>query len=104
MKTMMDMYQNAYRFMGPVSQLEFMPGPWGHGPSGTNGSPSASPAENSPGLGISGTQFANPGQSGNRSEVDELKRRVAELETLITRHTSRKKSPGKPKKNSRRKA
>ncbi len=67
MKTVLDMYQNAYRAIAPpVSPFEFMRTPPAHYP--------ASDAE-------AGTREKESGGD----DVDELKRRVAELESLISK-------------------
>jgi polyhydroxyalkanoate synthesis repressor PhaR len=83
MKAVMDMYQNAYRTMAPpLSPFEFMPG----GPS-------------RPGAPESGTPRPDESARGSRKsgagEVDELKRRVAELESLVSKRRTQK---GKKKK------
>jgi polyhydroxyalkanoate synthesis repressor PhaR len=65
MKTMFDMYQNAYRAMAPpLSQFDFMRS----GPRQSAGPPTQTSAAEAPG-----------------AEVDELKQRVAELESLVSR-------------------
>jgi polyhydroxyalkanoate synthesis repressor PhaR len=81
MKAMVDMYQNAYRTMGPpMNPFEFMPGtPARPGPS----EPSPAPTRG----------------KRNNGEVDELKRRVAELESLVSKRGAKR---GKKKKPSKR--
>jgi hypothetical protein len=65
MKTMFDMYQNAYRAMAPpLSQFDFMRS----GPRQSAGPPTQTSAAEAPG-----------------AEVDELKQRVEELESLVSR-------------------
>jgi len=67
MKAMLDMYQNAYRVMAPpMSPFDFMGG--ATGPRGA--SPGAHPEADS---------------AKDSVEVDELKRRVKELELLVSR-------------------
>jgi polyhydroxyalkanoate synthesis repressor PhaR len=61
MKGVLDMYQNAYRAMTPPLGFEFMPSP---------SSPGPAPAT---------------GKESGGGEVDELKRRLAELESLISK-------------------
>jgi polyhydroxyalkanoate synthesis repressor PhaR len=97
MNAMMEMYQNAYRAMPqPMNPFEFLQGRWGQ-----------------PGIASRGPH--DPASSPNRtsmseakaSEVDELKRRVEELESLLTkRGTKAGTAPRKKaaKKKSRRKA
>jgi polyhydroxyalkanoate synthesis repressor PhaR len=94
MKTMMEMYQDAYRAM-PVAMnpFEFLQGRWGQ-PNPENQMP--------------GNMQADPGRPSNAStttpktnEVDELKRRVEELESLLTKKAAKKKAR---KGKSRRKA
>jgi polyhydroxyalkanoate synthesis repressor PhaR len=79
MKGVVDMYQNAYRAMTPPMGFDFMP--------------SASPASRPAAEPETGGQhdFRNPGarESGD-GEVDELKRRVAELESLVSKRPGRK--------------
>ncbi len=78
MKAMMEMYQNAYRAM-PSPLTAFMPAIWGPD-KGTNGAPLAQAA---------------PPQPEQNSEVMELRRRVEELEAMLSRakpaKTARKK-------------
>jgi polyhydroxyalkanoate synthesis repressor PhaR len=66
MKAMLDMYQNAYRVMAPVNPFEFM------GSAGVR--PSRAPAGTTP----AEPQWENP-------EVDELRRRVKELELMVSK-------------------
>jgi polyhydroxyalkanoate synthesis repressor PhaR len=93
MKTMMEMYQDAYRAM-PVAMnpFEFLQGRWGQ-PKPENQMP--------------GNLQADPGRvqasttPAKANEVDELKRRVEELESLLTKKAAKKKAR---KSKSRRKA
>jgi polyhydroxyalkanoate synthesis repressor PhaR len=85
MKGMMDMYQNAYRALPPaVNPFEFLQGQWGQ--PGANRSSAEQPPQASPPVAAT----AVPG-----SEVDDLKRRIEELESLLTRRGPTK---GKKKK------
>jgi len=85
MKTMMDMYQNAYRALpSPMSPFEFLPGRWaqpGAAPGATAGPP---PAQNQP------PAPPSSGTPAQASEVDELKRRIEELESKLTRQVPKK--------------
>jgi len=94
MKAMMDMYQNAYRAMPPpINPFEFQPGRWAQPVSPNNratGGPQ-SPPEQPPAA--SETQ-------AKASEVGELKRRLEELESLLTKRVPKK---NKPRAKSRRK-
>lgn len=81
MKTMMDIYQNAYRTLPPpMNPFEFLQGQW----------PKA-PAANRVGSGPE-PQAAASATAGTVNEVDELKRRVEELESLLTKRTPKKAS------------
>jgi polyhydroxyalkanoate synthesis repressor PhaR len=71
MKAMFDMYQNAYRAM-PLTPFRFIPG-----------SGSRSPVHEA---------APEPEQQTHRTEVDELKQRVEELETMVSRKGSAKKA------------
>ena len=74
MKAMLDIYQNAYRVMArPLNPFEFIQRK-GEKPSGVPESESVAPTADS-----QSRRRGNP----ERGEVDELKRRVAELETLV---------------------
>jgi polyhydroxyalkanoate synthesis repressor PhaR len=69
MKAMMDIYQNTYRAMTPpVNPFEYMPG---FAPARPQPIPPADP-------------IPAPPASIEAREVDELKRRLAELENLVT--------------------
>jgi polyhydroxyalkanoate synthesis repressor PhaR len=98
MKAMLDLYQNAYRAMpSPMNPLEFMR--WSP-PAAAAGGPQPAAAgerEETP-----REDRSRASQIGtNAAEVDELKRRIAELEAAS--RTKRKKS-GKRKAPSRRKS
>jgi polyhydroxyalkanoate synthesis repressor PhaR len=93
MKGMMDMYQNAYRSLPPaINPFEFLQGHWGQ-----------------PGVGnrVAGADQppAATATAMNASEVDELKRRIEELESLLTRSAPKKSQKNSPqKRQSRRKS
>ncbi len=78
MKTVLDMYQNAYRAIAPpVSPFEFMQTPPAHYPASDAGEKTR--------------EMRNPrAQQSGGDEVDELQRRVAELESLISKRHTRK--------------
>jgi polyhydroxyalkanoate synthesis repressor PhaR len=86
MKGVLDMYQNAYRAMTPPTGFDFMAPP---GPVADTGP--AARAEDSRNA---------RGKDAGAEDVDELKRRVAQLESLISKRS------GKPKRKatSRRKS
>lgn len=89
MKGVLDMYQNAYRAMTPPVGFDFMP------------SAASAPRHSEAGI---GTQqgFRNSGeQESSDGEVNELKRRVAELESLVSKRPAPK---PKNKSTSRRKS
>ncbi len=72
MKTVMDMYQNAYRTMAPpMNPFDFM--------AGTSGRPG--PAESGP---------TPAGRKAGGREAGELERRVAELEALLSKRSAKK--------------
>ena len=80
MKAVMDMYQNAYRTMAPpLNPFEFMAGVPGR--SGAAAEPATTPEP----------QPARGKQKKGAGEVDELKRRVAELESLVSKRGRQKK-------------
>jgi len=86
MKGMMDMYQNAYRALPPaVNPFEFLQGHWGQ--PGTGHRPDAEPPP---------TAAAT---AANANEVDELKHRIEELESLLTRRAPAKKKRTEKKKS-----
>ena len=85
MKAMMEMYQNAYRAIpSPLNPLQFMPNMWGQ-------SKPPAPVAN---------DAASPRTQG--SEVTELRHRIEELESALSRQKPAKKAPRK--KPSRRKS
>src|SRR5271165_5358606 len=94
MKAMMDMYQNAYRALpAPINPFEVLQGRWAQ-PAASNGA-TAGPQQR---------EEQPPAASETRaraSEVDELKRRIGELESSLTKLVPKK---NKPKSKSRRKA
>ena len=97
MKAMMEMYQNAYRALPqPINPFELLQGRWMQPPApadAAQASDVAAAAPNQPGA---------PGRAetqASASEVEELKRRIGELETRLTRRVPKK---DKPRKKSRR--
>jgi len=95
MKAMMDMYQNAYRALPtPMNPFEFLQGRWAQplAANGATGDPRSQP----------GQPAAASETQAKASEVDELKRRIEELESLRTKRVPKKKNRPRPK--SRRKA
>ena len=86
MKGVLEMYQNAYRAMTPPMGFDFMTPPGSAAGSGS-GMPTEAPRN-------------ARGNDAAGEDVDELKRRVAQLESLISKRS------GKPKRknNSRRKS
>jgi polyhydroxyalkanoate synthesis repressor PhaR len=94
MKAMMDMYQNAYRALPPpVNPFEFQQGRWAK-PLAANGATGGPQSQQDQPLAASETQV-------KASEMGELKQRIEELESLLTKRVPRK-SRRRPK--SRRKA
>lgn len=90
MKTVLDMYQNAYRAIAPpVSPFEFMQTP---------PVPQAAPVQQYRGSEPGETRSPGEKNSGG-DDVGELKRRLAELETLVSKRGRRK-----PKQAARRKS
>jgi polyhydroxyalkanoate synthesis repressor PhaR len=94
MKAMMDMYQNAYRALpAPMNPFELLQGRWVEPPGANGVAGGAQPRrERPPALSES---------HAKASEVNELKRRIEELESSLTKTVPEKSKPG-PK--SRRKA
>jgi polyhydroxyalkanoate synthesis repressor PhaR len=93
MKAMMQMYQSAYRAMpSPLNPFQFLPGAWGQDQK------DQPPPD--------GVQAADPGlhrppPAGQSSEVEELRRRVEELEAALAhRQRSAKRSPTKARRKS----
>jgi polyhydroxyalkanoate synthesis repressor PhaR len=91
MKGVLEMYQNAYRAMTPPLGFEFMPPP---GPAPASDAPDRTHDFRS-----------SRAQESGGAEVDELRRRVAELESLVSKPAKGKsgKKSGKRKHVSRRK-
>jgi polyhydroxyalkanoate synthesis repressor PhaR len=94
MKAMMDMYQNAYRAVpAPMNPFELLQGRWAQ-PAVSNGASGGSQSRQEQ------SQVAT--ETGTKAdEVDELKRRIGELESSLTKLVPKK---SKPKSKSRRKA
>ncbi len=94
MKAMMDMYQNAYRALPPpMNPFEFMQARWAQPTAETGTSRSANRA-----AGNSIQQDGPPPKAAAQaSDVDELKRRIEELESMLTRPGPRKKNVRKSK-------
>ncbi|MGB7552955.1 MAG: polyhydroxyalkanoate synthesis regulator DNA-binding domain-containing protein [Candidatus Korobacteraceae bacterium] len=94
MKAMLDLYQNAYHAMPPaMNPLEFMRWPQ---PAATTGA--------SPPSGVEGSEetphkdWRREGEIGDKAtEVDELKRRIAELEAASRPRQKKKSGKGKAK-------
>ena len=88
MKAMMEMYQSAYRAMpSPLNAFGFMPAPW-------PGPEKEAPAERM-------TPTAAPAPEPAVAEVEELRRRVEELEAVLAR---RRRGTQSSKTKSRRKS
>lgn len=88
MKMMMEMYQNAYRAMpSPLNPLGLMPTLWPQ-TSGKGEPVSANAADNSGGI------VSKAGADNESSQVEELRRRIEELEGTL----SRRKAKAKPRK------
>lgn len=94
MKAMTDMYQNAYRALpAPMNPFELLQGRWAQ-PSAANGA-AGGPQSRQEQLSVVSESHAKA------SEVNELKRRIEELESLLTKVVPKK---SKPRTKSRRKA
>ena len=94
MKAMMDMYQNAYRALpAPMNPFELRQGRWAKPPAanGATGGPQSRQEQ----------PRAASESHAKASEVNELKRRIEELESLLTKVVPKK---SKPEPKSRRKA
>ena len=94
MKAMMDMYQNAYRaFPPPMNPFEFMQARWAQ-PAAETG-----PARSVNGAAGSSNQQDGPAlkPAAQASDVDELKRRIEELESMLANPGGRKKVSRKSK-------
>jgi polyhydroxyalkanoate synthesis repressor PhaR len=101
MKFMMDIYQNAYRAIPPpVNPLEMMAGRWPQPPVAATPAPSSASFE-SGAVSESGHHSGNNSNLAAGGEVGELKKRIEELEALVSRVTPKKKAG---KTNLRRKA
>jgi hypothetical protein len=86
MKAMMDMYQNAYRALpAPMNPFELLQGRWAQRPvaNGATTDPQARGGQPQP---ASGSQT-------KAGEVNELKRRIEELELLLTKLVPKKSKP-----------
>ena len=99
MKAMMDMYQNAYRALPPMNPFEFMQSRWPQPPVVTGASQPATTANGGPKR-WEGNPSVSEGAKASAVEVDELKRRIKELESLLSKRGPRKAA----RKKSRRKA
>lgn len=98
MKTALDMYQNAYRAIAPpVNPFEFMQS------TPRQGAPPPDLEAEVEGRtgGMRASRRKGSGRDNEGDEVDQLKRRVAELESLVLGRTAKK--PRKRKAASRRK-
>ena len=98
MKTMMEMYQDAYRAMpSPLNPFGLMPGMW-PGAKGREESsqPPGTVAPAGPAQGAPATTGAEAGPS----EVDELRRRLEELESALKRKPGIKKGKAKSRRKS----
>jgi polyhydroxyalkanoate synthesis repressor PhaR len=94
MKAMLDLYQNAYRAMPPVmNPLEFMRWPQPAAPTGTSAPATAQGREETP----RENWRKNEEIGREATEVDELKRRIAELEAAATPRQKKKSGKGKAK-------
>jgi polyhydroxyalkanoate synthesis repressor PhaR len=94
MKATMDMYQNAYRAMPPtMNPFELQPGRWAQPPVADGATGPSQPQTDQP--------PAASETKAQASEVGELKRRLEELESLLSKRAPRK---YRPKAKSRRKA
>ena len=90
MKAMLDFYQNSYRMMAPtVNPFEFM-----------SGQTAENRGSAEKGGRTAGHQPANTGAVTGTEEVTEMKRRLAELESIVShivpKPPPRKKKPRKP--------
>ena len=96
MKSMMEIYQNAYRaFPLPMNPFELMQPGWGQAPRDTSGF-----ADNST---RGDRQTDSPGETSvaNQSDDNELRRRIEELEkALAGRKRKKKRSGTKPRRKS----
>jgi len=88
MKAMLDMYQNAYRALTPpMNPFELLQGRWMQPPPAPGTAPAANGATgSSKERGPSGEPVA----TASASEVEELKRRIGELEAQLTARVPKK--------------
>ena len=87
MKAMMDMYQNAYRALpAPMNPFELLQGRWGQTPA-ANGA-----------TGVPQSRLEQPAADSESpakaNEVNELKRRIEELESSLTEVVPKRSKPG----------
>ena len=96
MKSMMEIYQNAYRaFPLPMNPFELMQPGWGQAPRDTSGFADNSTRDD--------RQTDSPGETSvaNQSDDNELRRRIEELEkALAGRKRKKKRSGTKPRRKS----
>jgi polyhydroxyalkanoate synthesis repressor PhaR len=96
MKSMMEIYQNAYRaFPLPMNPFELMQPGWGQAPRDTSGFADNSTRDD--------RQTDSPGETSvaNQSDDNELRRRIEELEkALVGRKRKKKRSGTKPRRKS----
>ncbi|HEX8713110.1 MAG TPA: polyhydroxyalkanoate synthesis regulator DNA-binding domain-containing protein [Terracidiphilus sp.] len=99
MKAMLDMYQNAYRALPPLNPFEFMQAHWlqpaavvGKAQAVNTAAGSSKQPEN---------RHSVPEAATEAGKVDELKRRIEELESLLSKRAAKR---NKQKQKSRRKA
>lgn len=97
MKTVMEMYQNAYRFITPSVPSLGAPGGWNQRQRDANGSQHHEPQGGGDDSMLGGV--GGPGSPvGNANDVELLKRRIEELEQVVGRNTRRKNSAAAKKK------
>jgi polyhydroxyalkanoate synthesis repressor PhaR len=102
MKAMLEIYQNAYRALPPLNPFEFLQPRWAQPSKEADTSPTGATARGS------GTQQEDhgPATEGTKTDavqVDELKKRIEELESLLPKRRGKKTALRKSGK-SRRKA
>jgi len=101
MKAMLEMYQNAYRALPPLNPFEFLQPRWAQ--------PLKEPATSQTGTPEGSRKQqedhrpASEGAKADAVQVDELKRRIEELESLLIKRPGKKNAPRQSRK-SRRKA
>ena len=92
MKFMMEIYQNAYRVMpSPVNPFEMMGSRWAQPPE-TVMPPPDSASSQAAAVPAARRQEGNNSRAATGSEVGELKKRIEELESVLSRSKGRKKS------------